>query len=192
MEEPADISSWKPIDRISPLLLVSLPFGFFIVGNSIFIDSCSVHWIEPRESRAECFTSVNSLECFFRGLCVARICACTISGRGKWETPRRLWNRPVCGTSAWWWWRQTRHLWMYWMPGGNKKNSVASREWLRWLVSLSGGVWSHLVHEGFPGQVGHRFQLLNKTNQWDVLKVQWCKIGFQVHMSNNSQASRPW
>lgn len=120
MEEPADIR-WRWIDRIFPLLLVSLPFGFFIVGNSIFIDSCSVHWIEPRESRAEYFTSVNSWECFFRGLCAAGVCVCTISGRGKWGTPRRLWNRPVCGTSAWWWWRQKRHRWTYWMPGKKKK-----------------------------------------------------------------------
>lgn len=48
-----------------------------------------------------CFSSEKPPVMFHvRPCCCARLR--TISGRGKWETPHRLWSRRVGGTSAWW------------------------------------------------------------------------------------------
>lgn len=35
------------------LVLMRLPLGLFIIRDSIFIDSCLVHRIEPAESRSQ-------------------------------------------------------------------------------------------------------------------------------------------
>lgn len=69
--KPADPKSWKPIPRRPPLVLVRLPFGFFVVRDSIFIDSCFVHWIEPSD-RAEGFRLAN------RPIRSAGECACGV------------------------------------------------------------------------------------------------------------------
>lgn len=88
------------------LVLVRLPLGFFIVRDSIFIDSCLVHRIQPRGMVQRGW--INTSVCFWWA-CGVRVC--TISGKGKWGRPRRLWSRPVCVTSAWWWWRRRRRRW---------------------------------------------------------------------------------
>lgn len=47
-----DTASRRGKARLSLLVLVLLAFGLVVIANSVFIDSCFVHWVEPGEEES--------------------------------------------------------------------------------------------------------------------------------------------
>lgn len=48
-----DTASQRGKACLSLLVLVLLAFGLVVIANSIFIDPCFVHWVEPGEENRE-------------------------------------------------------------------------------------------------------------------------------------------
>lgn len=146
---------------------MSLPFAFFIIGHSIFVDSCFVHWIEPEESGGESFRLVNRWLCFVGDCVVLRLCVPSLV---KVNEEHNVVSETGQSVGRWHGDDEGEHV----VDEGieclatineliaQMKQQPCNESDIDFIQhGLSGVVWSHLVHKGFPGQVGHRFQLLN-------------------------------